>query len=138
LSRGGKSSTDRHCAGFAIIEALVALAVVTVSLAAIGTLMASTGRGTRQLENRVALVQAANNILWRDLPVRSAAVAPALYGRTMDHDWHMQVQPLANAGAATLGESKWIPAKIRIEVQSPAGPIVSLETVRLLQWKPPQ
>ncbi len=51
--------TDRRDAGFTIIEVLVALAIVAVSIVAIGRLMSTNARGVRKLENHVALVQTA-------------------------------------------------------------------------------
>ena len=50
--------TDRRDAGFTIIEVLIALAIVAVSIVAIGSLMATNVRGVRSLEQHVALMQA--------------------------------------------------------------------------------
>jgi general secretion pathway protein I len=133
LSYAVDRSTDGPTAGFTIIEALVALAVVTVTIVAIGSVMASTARGTRQLENHVALVQAANNILWLDLPARSDPVSPVLSGQTMEHSWRAEIEPLAVDIEAPAGDVQWVPEKIRIQVQSPSGAVVSLETVRLFR-----
>jgi len=135
LSRAAKHRSEGSSAGFTIIEALVALAVVAVTIVAIGSVMASTARGTRQMENHVALVQAANNIVWLELPNRTDAFAPVLQGRTMDHNWRTEFEPMAVDPPAA--EAPWLPFKVRIEVQSPAGSVVSLETVRLFK-KPRQ
>jgi general secretion pathway protein I len=60
-------STDLRCrcneAGFTLIEVLVALAVVAVSLTAIGSLVATNVRGTRALDQRLALVETTRAIL---------------------------------------------------------------------------
>ena len=45
-------SRRRAVAGFTLIEVLVALSVVAVALAAIGSLIATTVRGTRSIDRR--------------------------------------------------------------------------------------
>ena len=100
MSHSVNCSTDGPTAGFTIIEALVALAVVAITVVAIGSVMASTARGTRQLEDHVALVQAANNILWEGLPARSGPVSPVLSGQMMDNNWRSDIEPLSEIGRA--------------------------------------
>jgi general secretion pathway protein I len=133
LSHAVNRSTDGPTAGFTIIEALVALAVVTITIVAIGSVMASTARGTWQLESHVALVQAANNILWQSLPARTDPISPVLSGQTMDHNWRTEFEPLAIDLDTPPAELQWVPEKIRIDVQSPSGALISLETVRLFK-----
>ena len=125
--------TNGPTAGFTVIEALVALAVVTVTIVTIGSVMASNARGTRQLENHVALVQAANNILWLNLPARTDPVSPVLTGQSMDHDWRADIEPLAVEPDAPVDKLSWVPEKIRIQVRSPSGSVLSLETIRLFR-----
>jgi general secretion pathway protein I len=133
LSHAGVLPTDRPTAGFTIIEALVALAVVSISVVAIGSVTASTARGARQLEQHVALVQAAYNVMWLGLPRRTAPVPAELSGESMDHVWRATFEPLAVDVAEPSGEVGWIPQKIRLQVQSPSGAITSVETVRLFK-----
>jgi general secretion pathway protein I len=135
LLRATPRPTSGPTAGFTIIEALVALAVVTVTIVAIGSVMASNTRGTRQLENHVALVQAANNILWLSLPARMDPIPPVLTGQSMDHDWRADIEPLAVEPDAPADKLSWVPAKIRIQVRSPSGSVLSLETVRLFRGR---
>jgi general secretion pathway protein I len=135
LSHGVRRRIDGPTAGFTIIEALLALTVVTITITAIGSVMASTTRGTRQLEGHVALVQAANDILWLDLPARAGPITSQLSGRTMDHEWRMAIQPLLIDADATAGEAPWFPVTIRLQVQSPSGSMINLQTVRLFDRK---
>lgn len=62
MSRIETCRRGRNLAGFTIIEALVALAVVAGSLAAIGSVIAASTRGAPALEQRVALLQTARAI----------------------------------------------------------------------------
>jgi general secretion pathway protein I len=133
LSHAGVLPTDRPTAGFTIIEALIALAVVTISIVAIGSVMASTARGARQLEQHVALVQAAYNVMSLALPRRAEPAPAELSGESMDHAWRATFEPLAVDVAEPAGEISWIPQRIRLQVQSPSGAITSVETVRLFK-----
>src|SRR5262249_3736169 len=53
LRRGGGAGST----GFTLIEVVVALAVVAISLTAIGAVTATSARGTRSLEQHLALVE---------------------------------------------------------------------------------
>lgn len=141
MSRGAKRTIDGPSAGFTLLEALIALAVVTIVIQAIGWVAASNARGARQLESHVALVQAANDILWLELPVRTAPINSVLSGRTMDHEWRMEIQPLAEMAArsdAPASNVDWVPATVRLQVLSPSGSMVSLQTARLFDVRPKQ
>jgi general secretion pathway protein I len=133
LSHAVVSRTHRATAGFTIIEALVALAIVAVSVVAIGALMGSTARGTRQLEQHVALVQAAYNVMWLGFPLRSAPLSSGLSGQSMEAVWRADAKPFAIDFGAPTGEVLWVPQKIRLRVQSSSGAIIDLETVRLFR-----
>jgi general secretion pathway protein I len=123
---------DRVDAGFTLIEALVALAVVAISVGAVAAVMGSTARGTRQLEGHVALVQAAAGVLWSELPARADAVPPTLSGESAHHRWRADFDPVAVPLAAG-GEPKWLPLKVTLRVSSPSGATMQIETVRLFK-----
>ena len=133
MSHATASSTHKATAGFTIIEALVALAVVAVSVVAIGALMGSTARGTRQLEQHVALVQAAYNAMWLGFPPRSAALSSGLSGQSMETAWRADAEPFAIDFGAPTGEVLWVPRKIRLQVRSASGAMIGLETIRLFK-----
>jgi general secretion pathway protein I len=133
LSHAVASQTHRTTAGFTIIEALVALAVVTISVAAIGSLMGAASRGTRQLEQHVAMVQAAYNALWSSFPPRSVPLSSGLSGRSMEAVWRADAEPFAIDLGAPTGEVPWVPQKIRLRVQSASGAMIDLETIRLFK-----
>ena len=53
------TASKRKTAGFTLIEVLVALSVVAVALAAIGSLIATTVRGARSLDLRLTMIETA-------------------------------------------------------------------------------
>jgi general secretion pathway protein I len=63
LSRSTNLKSRRNEAGFTLIEALVALAVVAVSITAIGSVVATNIRGTAALGQRLVLVETTRAIL---------------------------------------------------------------------------
>lgn len=124
--------TERADAGFTLIEALVALAVVAISIGAIATLMGSTARGTRQLEGHVVLVQAAAAALWSGLPARNEPVPTTLSGEANRQAWRADFDPI-DTPLAVAGDSKWLPVKVTLHVVSPSGTALRVETVRMFK-----
>ena len=124
------SSHDGPTAGFTLIEVLVALAVVAISLVAIGSVMATTTRGVRSLEQHVSLMESARTIA-TNLPPRAQLVPGSLTGDIYGTRWRVDVVPFAGAGIPLVADSQWLPQTIRIRVQSPSGAFLGLDTVRL-------
>ena len=56
------TQAKRATAGFTLIEVLVALAIVAVSLSAIGQLVATTARGARSMEEHLTRLETAREI----------------------------------------------------------------------------
>ncbi len=130
MCRIAPSEIRARAAGFTIIEVLVAIAVVAISLTAIGALTGVTTRGVRSLEQHVALVEAARTLA-ASLPSRTQLKPGEAVGDLYGNRWRMGVAPyVAGADAATT-DSPWIPETISIRVQSPSGAAMTLETVRL-------
>ncbi|MGJ4931267.1 PulJ/GspJ family protein [Bradyrhizobium sp. HKCCYLS2038] len=133
MSRPLMSPGSEATAGFTLIEALVALAIVAVSLVAIGALMGSSVRGTKKLEQHVALVQAAYNGLWLAFPSRSSPASETQSGESMAHLWRARTQPFAIDNGVPDSASAWMPQKVTLQVRSPSGETIELETVRLFR-----
>ena len=112
--------------GFTLIEALVALAVVAVSLAAIGALIATTVRNTRWLDQRLALAETARAIA-AGLPDRGDLAPGSLRGNLGGHAWRLDVVPYPVANP----QPPWMPVTVVIRVQSPAGQVLQLDSIRL-------
>jgi general secretion pathway protein I len=130
LSRVKVRERRKNCAGFTIIEVLVALAVVAASLAAIGSVIATSTRGVRSLEQRIALLQTARAVE-TGLPRRSQLAVGRLEGEIDGHRWRIDVSPFAAAGR--VDDSPWVPQSIVIQVRSPSGAVLQLDTVRLFR-----
>jgi general secretion pathway protein I len=126
------SPTDGPTAGFTIIEVLIALAVVAVSIVAIGSVMSTNVRGVRSLEQHVTLMQAVRTIAATEVPSREKLGFGTWSGRTNDHQWRIDVSPMGDEWAATGSEVSWIPALVKIQVRSPSGAVTDLRTVRLV------
>ena len=127
---------DRRNAGFTIIEVLVALAIVAVSIVAIGSVMSTNVRGVRSLEQHVTLMQAVRSVMTAELPPRAELGFGTLSGRTSGHQWKIDVGPMGEEWDAAGADVAWIPALVRIQVRSPSGAVTDLKTVRLIQVPP--
>jgi general secretion pathway protein I len=115
--------------GFTMIEAVVTLALVTVVLAAIGYLVAANTRGVRVLEQHVALMETAR-LVATGIPRSSEPLPDNLAGEMSGHRWQIRQSPFFD-GVPAVPESRFMPQRVELRVQSPSGAILLLETVRL-------
>ena len=115
--------------GFTMIEAVVTLALVTVVLAAIGYLVAANTRGVRILEQHVALMETAR-LVATGIPRNAEPLPDDLAGEMSGHRWQIRQSPFFDSVPA-IPESRFMPQRVELRVQSPSGAILSLETVRL-------
>jgi general secretion pathway protein I len=129
--------TDCRDAGFTIIEVLIALAIVAVSIVAIGSLMATNVRGVRSLEQHVALMQTARTVMTAGLPSRADLQPGISSGQIDDYRWTVDVMPLGGDWAVPDADSPWVPELVRVRVRSPTGAVSDIRTVRLMR-KPPE
>jgi general secretion pathway protein I len=128
--------TDRRNAGFTIIEVLIALAIVAVSIVAIGSVMSTNVRGVRSLEQHVSMMQAMRSVMTAELPPRAELGFGALSGNSSGHQWKIDVGPMGEEWDAPGTDVSWIPGLVRIQVRSPSGAVTDLRTVRLIQVPP--
>ena len=134
--RGRHRSGDGACAGFTLIEALIALALVAILLSAIGAVVAGNIRGTLSFERHLALVETARLIL-ATLPHHRQLAPGDMSGEFAGHRWRVDVVPVAGGVAEPVDMSPWLPTEVTIRVQSPSGATVRIDTVQL-QRKPTQ
>jgi general secretion pathway protein I len=124
---------DDSEAGFTIIEVLIALALVAVSLVAIGSLMATNARGVRSLEQHVALLQTARTVMTAAIPARAELQPGAVSGQTDDYRWTIDVSPLGGGWTVPDADVAWVPELVRVRVRSPTGAVSDIRTVRLMK-----
>lgn len=129
MFRSTGHKANRGTAGFTLIEVLVALAVVSVSLAAIGSLVAVTTRGARALGDHLALVESARAIV-TGLPDRDQLVQGNFSGETARHRWRVDVLPFL-ADFVDPRATTWMPQTVVVRVESPTGKILRVNSVRL-------
>jgi general secretion pathway protein I len=113
-----------------LVEVLVALAVVAVSLAAIGSLVAANIRATRDLDQRLALVETTRAIL-TGMPDREQLAPGKLSGEIADYRWRLDVLQFVANFIDPRQATPWVPQTIVLRVQSPGGQMLRIDTVRL-------
>ena len=120
----------RWSEGFTLIEVLVALAVVAASLAAIGSLIATSVRGARAVEQHVALVERTRAVM-AALPRRDELSIGQTAGEIAGYRWQLNVlpYPTGQTGAA----SQWVPRMVVTTVRSSSGTALQVQTVRLVR-----
>ncbi len=135
--------------GFTLIEVLVALAVVAAGLAAIGSVIATTVRSTRSIEERLTTAAMAEQLM-AGLVDRTQLRPGSTSGEMDGHRWRMDISELPSpqqpsqqqasqqqssqqqAGADTP-PTTWVALAIVIRVQTFRGASTRVETVRLVQ-----
>jgi len=117
-------------AGFTLIEALVALAVIAVSLAVIGSVVAANVRGTITVAQRISLLETARSLLTA-LPDRGDLTPGNTSGEMGGNRWRIDVLPFAADFVDPTQPTKWIPLDVVIRVKAPSGEMLRLDTVRL-------
>ena len=127
MSRESPSSGE---AGFTLIEALVALAIVAIALASIGGIVATVSRGTRSVSQRVALAAAAESLL-TELPARNLLVPGRQSGQKDGNRWSVDISPIA-----TGATGRWAPLQVVLDLRAPTGLAMKFTTVRLIPVAP--
>ncbi len=129
------NGSRRRERGFTLIEVLVALSVVAISLAAIGSLIAVTTRGARAVGLHLTLVETARMII-TGLPDREQLVPGNFSGESAGHRWRVDALPF-HADFVDPKQTAWMPQTVVVRVQSPAGKVLQVNTVRIRR-KPEQ
>ena len=137
MSPAAPPPIDGRDAGFTILEVLIALAVVAVSIVAIGSVMSTNVRGVRLLEQHVTLMQTARTVMTAGIPPRAELGPGVLSGQIDDDKWTIDVGPMGEGWDVPGADAAWIPALVRIKVRSSSGAVSDLRTVRLMH-RPPQ
>jgi general secretion pathway protein I len=112
------------------VEVLVALGILAAALAAIGSLVATNVRGTQSIDTHITLVETGRAIM-TGLPDRGQLAIGNFSGAIGEHRWRADVVPFFAPNVDQRLATPWIPQRVVVRVQSPAGLILQLETIRL-------
>ncbi len=138
MSPPDRAPSDRPEAGFTILEVLIALAIVAVSIVAIGSVMSTNSRGVTALENHIALVETAQTVLATEIPQRKELAPGTKAGQLRNYRWQVDISPVGGDWQPP-SDSKvgWTPELVKVHVRSPSGAQLDLSTIRLMP-RPPQ
>jgi len=126
----GRNNGQPAGSGFTLIEALVALAVIAVSLTAIGSVVAANVRGSIAVDQRLSLLETARSII-AGLPERAKLTLGDSSGELGGNRWRLDVLPFTADFVNFSRPTPWVPRALVIRVQSPDGEILRVDTVRL-------
>jgi general secretion pathway protein I len=127
-----RRSCSNGAAGFTLIEVLVALAIVTAVLGSIGAVIATSVKGTRGIDQRLALSGAAETML-AALPARALLKPGRQSGIIAGQRWRIDVSPMNVAVADDAPPiQRFVPLAVTLRLQSPGGPAMQVTTVRLV------
>jgi len=122
---------SRHrSAGFTLIEVLVALAVVAVSLTAIGALVAVSMRGTRSIDQRLQFRETLRALV-TSLPDRRDLDAGTATGVSAGFQWRLEIAPFVASFVDPRAPTLWQPEAVVITVRAPSGQQLQISTIRL-------
>ncbi|WP_314955562.1 prepilin-type N-terminal cleavage/methylation domain-containing protein [Bradyrhizobium cosmicum] len=126
MSRRSCSDT----AGFTLIEALVALAIIAVVLGTIGSVIATTVKGTRSIDQHLALAGTAERLL-ADLPARGLLKPGRQVGELAGSRWRVDVAPMSVAGGNPATD-RFVPMAVNMRLQRADGSAIQVTTVKLV------
>ncbi len=108
----------------------MALTVIAISLAAIGSLVAANTRGTVAIDQRLSLEETARAIL-AGLPDRGELAPGFSRGELAGNRWRIDVLPFTASFIDPARTANWEPRALVLRVEGPNGAILRVDTVRL-------
>lgn len=125
-----RRSCSDGAAGFTLIEALVALAIIAIVLATIGSVIAVTTKGTRSIDQRLALAGTAETLL-ADLPVRGLLKPGRKSGQLAGSRWRLDIAPM-NVAGGNPATDRFVPLAVNLRLQRADGSAIQVTTVKLV------
>lgn len=117
-------------AGFTLIEALVALAIIAVVLGTIGSVIATTAKGTRSIDQHLVLSGTAERLL-ADLPARGLLKPGRQSGELAGSRWRVDVAPM-NVAGGNPATDRFVPMAVNLRLQRADGSAIQVTTVKLV------
>ena len=125
-----RRSCSDGAAGFTLIEALVALAIIAIVLGTIGSVIAVTTKGTRSIDQRLALASTAETLL-ADLPARGLLKPGRQSGQLAGSRWRVDIAPMNVAGGDPATD-RFVPLAVNLRLQRADGSALQVTTVKLV------
>lgn len=125
-----RRSCSDGAAGFTLIEALVALAIIVAVLGTIGSVIATTAKGTRSIDQRLALAGTAERLL-ADLPPRALLKPGRQSGELSGTRWRVDIAPMNVAGEDPAA-NRFVPMAVNLRLQRSDGAAIQITTVKLV------
>ncbi|QPF93861.1 type IV pilus modification PilV family protein [Bradyrhizobium commune] len=125
-----RRSCSDGAAGFTLIEALVALAIIAIVLGTIGSVIATTAKGTRSIDQRLVLAGTAETLL-ADLPPRAVLKPGRQSGELAGSRWRVDVAPM-NVAGGNPATDRFVPLAVNLRLQRPDGSAIQITTVKLV------
>ena len=130
MSRSLPSRTRKRSAGFTLIEVLIALAVIAVSLTAIGSLVAVSMRGAQGIGQRLAFRETLRALV-TSLPDGHNLDVGTKTGNSAGFGWRLEIAPFVATFVDPQAQTPWQPEAVVITVRSPSGQQLQINTIRL-------
>ena len=125
-----RRSCSDGAAGFTLIEALVALAIIAIVLGTIGSVIAVTTKGTRSIDQHLALASTAQTLL-ADLPARGLLKPGRQSGQLAGSRWRVDIAPMNVAGGDPATD-RFVPLAVNLRLQRADGSAIQVTTVKLV------
>ena len=125
-----RRSCSDGAAGFTLIEALVALAIIAIVLGTIGSVIAVTTKGTRSIDQHLALASTAETLL-ADLPARGLLKPGRQSGQLAGSRWRVDIAPMNVAGGDPATD-RFVPLAVNLRLQRADGSAIQVTTVKLV------
>jgi len=125
-----RRSCSDGAAGFTLIEALVALAIIAIVLGTIGSVIAVTTKGTRSIDQHLALASTAETLL-ADLPARGLLKPGRQSGQLAGSRWRVDIAPM-NVAGGNPATDRFVPLAVNLRLQRADGSAIQVTTVKLV------